>query len=326
MAKFTVDALAAKIPSEHRGTAALALVMLGSISLQVSTAFASDLFQQFTPIAVTGMRMAVAAVILFLIVRPNPFALKASDWPQVLLYGLVVSLMTGSFYMAVSYIPLGIAVTVEYLGAFAISLLGVKRIRDSFISLGALIGVALIAGPTFESSHLIGYLFAVMSATCMGGYTFLSAHLGTKGSPAVSGLKGLSLSICFSALLLTPWSAPSFPRVDFNGWFLLVMVGFLGVVVTYSFDAIAGRITSPAVIGVLFSLDPVNGAIIGTLLLGQVLSIWSYVGIVLIACSGALLVWQTNKSAIKISANTAILDVVVSTRTQQLPIISKDLK
>lgn len=320
MANFSFGGVESKIPARHRGTAALLLVIAGSLGIQASTAILSTLFADFSPLTVAGLRMGAAAVILFTFVRPNPFALKKNDWPQVLVYSVVVTLMTMGYFQAVNYLPLGIVVTIEYLGAFGVSLLGVRRWRDGLLSIGALLGVMLIAGPTFEATQIKGYLFAALSACSMAGYTILSARMGN-GSPAVAGLKGLTLSICCTAIYFAPFSVPALSHFDAGDWVRVMVGGALGVAFAYSADALAGRLTSAAVIGVLFSLDPVNGALIGILLLGQVLPVWAYLGILLIAISGAVLVWKTNRSAIAVHANTAVLEAIVSTKTGQMPII-----
>lgn len=314
--------MAASVPPKRRGTAAFVLVMAGSLGIQASTAILSHLFVEFSPIAVAGLRMGAAALILLVLVRPNPFAVKRSDWPQVIVYALVVSVMTLGYFQAVHYLPLGIVVTIEYLGAFGVSLLGVRRARDGLLSLGALVGVALIAGPTFEAGQLVGYFFAALSALCMAGYTLLSAKMGS-GSQAVSELKGLTLSITISALIFSPFSVPAIPQLSGADWVRVLLGGALGVAFAYSADSLAGRLTSAAVIGVLFSLDPVNGALIGILLLGEVLPLSAYVGIVVIAISGAVLVWKTNRSAIELGTNTAMLEAIVSTKTGQIPLVEQ---
>lgn len=312
-----------RIPSQHRGSAALGFVLLGSLGIQGSTAIVSELFPVLGAAATSGLRMLVAAIFLVIVIRPNPFALKKSDWPQVIIYGFVAAFMTAAYYAAVQYIPLGIAVTIEYLGAFFIALLGIRRLRDGFLACGALVGVALIAGPTFGHYDLRGYLWAICTALCMTGYTLLSANMG-RSSEATSGLKGLTLSIVLAAILLTPFSIPALPTVNAEGWLRLAIAGIFGVALAYSADSIAGRLTSSAVIGVLFALDPVVGSVVGWLFMGQILSFWTYAGITLIVVSGALLVWQTNKTGLAVPTSTTLLDAAVSTKTGQLPIIDPE--
>ena len=81
--------MAASVPPKHRGTAAFVLVMAGSLGIQASTAILSHLFVEFSPIVVAGLRMGAAALILLVLVRPNPFAVKRSDWPQVIVLSLI---------------------------------------------------------------------------------------------------------------------------------------------------------------------------------------------------------------------------------------------
>ncbi len=299
----------AKVPHQHRGTAAFFLVMAGSLGIQISTAVAASLFETFSPVTVSGFRMLIAGVFLAVLVRPNIFKLTKQDWPQVLVYAVVASLMNVFFYLAVDRIPLGIAVTIEYMGAFIVSLLGVKRLPDTIFAVIALIGVVMIAGPTFSSDNWIGYIYAMLGATCMSSYTLLSARMGG-GSDATAGLKGISISVCISALLLLPFSAPHLGQLDAEGWLRAAVAGIVGVALAFSADSVAGRLTSSAVIGVFFSLDPVIGAIVGTALMGQVLSFWAYLGIALIAVTGALLAWKTNRNAIALAAHTETLPVI----------------
>lgn len=296
--------ITSRIPPRHRGTAALALVLTGSLGIQATTALVAPLFNTYSPVAASGLRLLIAAAFLYLLVRPNPRVLTRTDWVPVLVYSLVAALMTVLFYSAVKYIPLGIAVTIEFMGAFFVALLGARRLRDGLLALGALIGVVLIAGPTLGHYPLIGYLYAIGNAAAMAGYTLLSATMG-RSSEATSGLKGITLSLTLAALWLSPWALPQAPNLDADSWLRLACAGIFGVALAFSADSLAGRLTSSAVIGVLFALDPVIGSVVGWLLLHQVLSPLTYLGIACIVVSGALLVWQTNKSGLTTPPHTA---------------------
>lgn len=310
--------LADRIPAERRGTAALFLILTGSLGIQISAAIVSVLFASVGPTQVAALRALIAAVVLWTLVRPNPLALRRRDLPQVLVYGLVLTLMSVCFYNAVHHIPLGVAVTFEYLGAFVVALLGVRRLRDVLIAFFALAGVVMIAGPTLAGdAHHIGFIWALGSAASMAGYTIFSARMGS-ASDATSGLRGTTMSLAFSALIQLPLSVPTMAMLDADAWFKLALSAIVGVALAYSADNIAGQLTSAAVIGVLFSIDPVVGAIVGTFMLGEVLSAWSYLGIVLIAASGAYIVWRTNRSAIAVTLHTSALPVIDS-RTQGHP-------
>lgn len=298
-----------RIPQHRRGTAALLLIMTGSLGIQCTAALASSLFGAFTPTEVAALRALLAAVTLLLLVRPNPLNLSRKDWGQVVVYGAVLTLMSICFYNAIALIPLGVAVTFEYLGAFLVALLGVRQLRDGLFALFALAGVIMIASSTMAGDAApIGFLWALGSAASMAGYTLYSARMGTV-SPATAGLRGTALALGVSALMQLPLAVPAVSRLDAGAWLILAITAVFGVALAYSADNIAGQLTSAAVIGVLFSIDPVIGAIAGTVLLGEVLSWWAYAGIALIAASGAYIVWSTNRSAIHLTAHTGMLPV-----------------
>lgn len=302
-----------RVPAKHRGTAAFLLILTGSLGIQISAAIVSPLFEVLGASTVAALRALVAAVVLWVIVRPNPRALQASDVPPILVYGLVLTVMGVCFYNAVHSVPLGVAVTFEYLGAFAVALLAVRRLRDGLVAFAALVGVVLISGPTLAGgSDPVGFLWALGAAVSMAGYTVYSARMGS-GSPATSGLKGTTLSLAFSALLLLPLSLPALPALDGTAWVKLALSAVVGIALAYSADNIAGQLTSAAVIGVLFSIDPVVGAVVGTVLLGEILTLGSYLGIMLVAVSGAYIVWRTNQSAIALTASVEGLKLSQST-------------
>ena len=307
--------LAERIPQKHRGTAALIAVLIGSTGIQVTTAVATGLFERFSPPAVSGLRLLTAAVILLAVARPRFWRFTRRDWTAVLSYGVVASLMNVFFYLAVQRIPLGVAVTIEYLGAFTVAILGVRRLQDGIFALGALAGVAMIAGPTFGSTDWWGYLFAALAAASMCGYTLLSARIGS-GTPASSGIRGLAVSIAIGALLWLPATATAIPRMTGQDWVLAAFIGAFGLALAFSCDAFAASATGPAVVGVFFSLDPVVSSVVGLVMLGQVLSVSAYVGIGLIVVSGAAVTWKANRSAARITTHTEALQII---DTQQIP-------
>ena len=290
-------------------------MLVGSTGIQSMAALATTLFDDLGPVAVSGLRMTTAAVVLLLIARPRIWRFTRDDWRSVMVYGLVSALMNVFFYLAVAHIPLGVAVTVEYLGAFTVAMVGVRRIRDGVFAVGALAGVALIAGPEFGAADLLGYLFALGAAASMAGYTLYSAKIGA-GSPAAAGIRGLSVSIAIGALLLSPVSVPQMPGLDARQWLIAACLGVFGLALTFSCDVLAASLTSPAVVGVFFSLDPVVSSVIGVLMLGQVLSVPAYLGIALIVLSGAAVTWRVNRSAHVITTHTDALPVL---HTGQIP-------
>ncbi|WP_051687706.1 EamA family transporter [Curtobacterium sp. S6] len=311
--------LVSRIPPSRRGSAALLAVLIGSTGIQTTTAVASTLFEKFHPVSVSGLRMTTAAVVLLIIARPRFWRFSKADWFSVASYGVVSSLMNVFFYLAVERIPLGVAVTVEYLGAFTVAMLGVRKVKDGLFAMGALAGVVLIAGPTFGHTDLLGYLFAALAATSMAGYTILSGKI-SGGTEATSGIRGLAVSIGIGAILWSPATAMAVPHMTLGDWGIAIFIGAVGLALAFSCDALAANLTNPAVVGVFFSLDPVVSSLVGLALLGQVLSVSAYVGIALIVVSGAAVTWRANRSAAAITTHTEALQLI---RTSGIPRVNR---
>lgn len=302
-----------RVPRRHRGTVALLAVLVGSTAIQITTAAATGLFERFSPTAVSGLRMLTAAVVLLAVARPRFWRFTRRDWIPVVAYGVVSSLMNVFFYQAVERIPMGVAVTIEYLGAFAVAILGVRRLQDGLFALGALGGVVLIAGLSGETRDPMGYVFAALASASMFGYTILSGKIGG-GTEASAGIRGLAVSITIGAILWSPFTATAVPRMSGQDWLLAAFIGAFGLALAFSCDAFAASLTGPAVVGVFFSLDPVVSSVVGLLLLGQVLSLPAYAGIALIVVSGAAVTWRANRSAARITTHTEALQVLHSER------------
>ncbi|GAB3262147.1 EamA family transporter [Arthrobacter pigmenti] len=292
--------LRARLGNRSTGLVAALAVLMGSLGIQISSMVSFSLFDSYTTMGVSGLRMVIAAVVLLAIARPNIRALGKADWRGILIFGVAMAAMNVFFYLALSRLPLGVAVTLEFLGAFSVAMLAARRLRDGLFALLALVGVALIAGPAADFDAL-GYLFGLGAAAAFAIYTVMSARIGT-ASEASSGLKGLSLSVSVAAVVLLPFSVPQVPRVDAPDWGLLALSGLIGVAFTFSMDVFAAQLTSAATVGVLFSIDPVTGALVGALLMGQSLAPAAYVGIVMVAASGAFVIWRTNRAAAKLAA------------------------
>ncbi|MCT1367981.1 DMT family transporter [Kocuria massiliensis] len=311
--------LISRIPPSRRGSAALLAVLIGSTGIQTTTAVASTLFEKFHPVSVSGLRMTTAAVVLLLIARPRFWRFAKADWISVVSYGVVTSLMNVFFYLAVERIPLGVAVTVEYLGAFTVAMIGVRKFRDGLFAMGALAGVVLIAGPTFGDTDLLGYLFAALASASMAGYTILSGKISS-GTEASSGIRGLAVSIAVGAILWSPATAMAVPHMTMGDWGIAIFIGAVGLALAFSCDAMAVSLTSPATVGVFFSMDPVVSSLVGLGLLGQLLTTEAYVGIALIVISGAAVTWRANRSAAAIATHTEALKLI---RTSGIPQVNR---
>ncbi|MGC3880920.1 EamA family transporter [Corynebacterium propinquum] len=93
------------------------LCIIGScISLQLGSALAVKLFDDGGTWGTSAVRLLVAAVVLLAITRPRVHEWNRQQWAGVLGLGLSLGLMNGFFYAGIDLVPLGPAVTIEFLG------------------------------------------------------------------------------------------------------------------------------------------------------------------------------------------------------------------
>ena len=145
-----------------------ALVLLGIVSVQVGSALAKQLFGEVGSFGTVALRLFFAAAVLMLLWRPSLALLVDRDaWTVVLGYGVILGLMNLSFYLALDRLPLGIAVTIEFLGPLAVALLGSRRWLDAFWAVLAAGGVVLLMEGGGDLD-LVGVLFALAAGVVLG--------------------------------------------------------------------------------------------------------------------------------------------------------------
>lgn len=267
------------------------LVTLGSAGLQVSSVIAAGLLLALGPVHVSGLRLLIAAVVLLLVLRPSLRGRSGADWLGIAGYGVAMAAMNACLYQAIDRVPLGIAVTLDFLGPCVVALAASRHWREALCALAAFCGVLLISlgpGGYFDP---IGYGFALLGAVFFGLYTVMASRVGK----ADGGLGDLALSVAVAAALTLPWSVPTIPLLSWGQVGLLAVSALLGVVLTFTMDTLAGRVADARVVGTWFAVDPVLGCLVGWLFMGQALTWSASLGILLVAGAGALLVWVAGR-------------------------------
>jgi inner membrane transporter RhtA len=267
-------------------TRAVWLVVVGIISVQVGAAFAKDLFGTVSPTAMVWLRLVTSALILTAIARPRLRGRTRRDWLVVVGFGVSLGVMNWAIYQSFARIPLGIAVTIEFIGPLTLAVVGSRRAKDLvWVGLAA-VGVLLLG---FERTDLTGagVGFALVAGIAWAAYILLSASTGARWP----GLDGLAVASILATLLLT------LPAIGVGGDVLLdphvllvgAMIGLLSSVIPYSCEMVALRTLAPSVFGILMSLEPAAAALAAIAVLHELLSPiqWLAVGCVVVASVGA---------------------------------------
>nr|WP_222867388.1 MULTISPECIES: EamA family transporter [unclassified Corynebacterium] len=264
------------------------LVLIGSLGTQAAAVLVTGMLSTVGAPGISGLRMTAAAIIMVVLFRPKLSGMTRARAINIVVYGIAMGMMSMMIYAAIARLPQGVAVTIDFLGPCVVSFLGLKMWRSRLWAIVAFIGVALIAQPS-NDLDLIGIGYAAIGAIFFGAYTLFSARMG---SAEGGGMPDLALSVVVAAIVLAPFSVSAAPLVDGSMWATIVISGFIGAVIPYVMDTIAAGIVSAAVVGTLFALDPVIGAILGWAFSGDRVT-WSMaLGIVLIAAAGAIITWR----------------------------------
>jgi len=275
---------------ETAGTRGAALLVLASIvSVQCGSALATTLFDSIGTAGAVFLRAGFGALVLLAVTRGA--VLRAREWPHrdVIALGVAVAAVNLFFYAALDRLPLGITVTLEFVGPLGVAIAGSGRWRDGIWVLLAAIGIVLLSDVSGgEGVDALGVVFALTAGAFWAAYIVQSDRVGALGP----GPNGATMAAVISALLVAPLGLAQGGGEIFVPSHLLIgaAVGVLSTAIPYVFEIEALRRLPRAVFGVLMSLEPAVAAAIGFLALSQGLDAVEVVAIalVVIASAGAL--------------------------------------
>jgi inner membrane transporter RhtA len=277
-----------RVATVHRLKAVL-MVVGAATSVQAGASVAKSLFPQIGPPGVVWLRLLFGSIALWVVARPE---LRSRPWRElrlVFVLGVVLVSMNVSFYESIDRLPLGIAVTVEFLGPLAVAIVASRRKLDLvWVALAAL-GVALLAAGGGKDVHALGLALAALAAVFWALYITVSVPIGK----AFPGASGLAPAMLFGALLITPWGiATSTGHLnDPQVIGAAVGVGLLSSALPWSLELEALRRLPTSVFGVTLALEPAIAALAGLLFLHEHLHrrSWAAIVLVVVASGGAAL-------------------------------------
>ncbi len=256
------------------------LALFAIISVQMGAAVGKGLFSTIGPLGTTFLRLGFAAVLLLIIWRPGVRGLTRTQYINVLLFGIVLAAMNGAFYSAIHYIPLGIAVTLEFVGPLGLALVQSRRVKDIVWALLALVGILLLAPIGQGTINLIGVGLALLAGILWAGYILCSARVGR----SFTGGRGLALAVAIATIVIAPLGISSGGAALLNPHVLLTGVGIaiLSSVIPFSLELEALRRLPSRVFGVLMSIEPAVATLIGFLILREMIGLREILAIALI--------------------------------------------
>jgi inner membrane transporter RhtA len=245
------------------------LVIAASTSVQFGAAMGATIFDEVGPGGASLLRQGFAAIVLLAIWRPWVRSYRAAYLRLVAVFGVTLGLMNLCFYEALDRIPLGVCVTIEFIGPVAVAVAFSRRPLDLVWIVLAIVGIVLLADP-FGAGGVdrTGLAFILAAAACWAIYIVIAQ----RATRVFDGSTGLALAAGIA------WLVPLGPALGESSLHDLLVpatlaiglgVACLSSVVPYSLESEALRRMPANVFGVLMSLEPAVAALAGFVVLGQ---------------------------------------------------------
>jgi len=258
------------------------LAVLGSIlSVQVGAAVAKGLFPALGASVTATLRIGLSALILFAVNRRLGLkSLTRVQWQAVVPYGLCLGAMNLIYYLALSRIPLGIAVTLEFMGPLLLVVFSSKRLIEFLWVLLAAAGIALMTPWNNTNIDLFGAGMALLAGAFWAGYIVL----GRRVSAVLNGGQAVTIGMLFALIVTLPFAFASGGMLNFNSSMIIPAVGLalFCSAVPFSLEMYGLKYIPTKTFSILMSMEPAVGAICGLIFLKEYLSVQEYAAVILV--------------------------------------------
>lgn len=280
--------LTSRLSDRSQGVPPTVLVLFSIVSVQLGAAIAKTLFDSLGPGGTVFVRITFAALVLVLLVRPKLRGHDRSGYLVAGLFGIALAAMNLSIYLAIDRIPLGVAVTLEFVGPLGVAVAGSRRLLDLLWVVLAAAGILLLAPlGLFGGMDLdpVGVAFALLAGCLWASYILLSARTGS----AFPGGTGLVIALCVGTLVLCPFGIADAGYALLDPKLLLAGFGvaMLSSAIPFSLELEALRKIPARVFGVLMSLEPAVAALAGLVVLGERLETRAVAAVVFVTVAAA---------------------------------------
>jgi len=268
----------------------LILLLVSMVSLQSGAAYAKQLLPSLGVAGTATLRLCFASIMLCVVCRPWRERPSRPALQVIAVYGLTIATMNVLIYSALLYIPLGIAVALEFLGPLAVAVLGSRKTLD-FLWVGlAAAGVVILLPKTDSGSALPwqGILYALGAAVCWALYIIFGQRAG---ATAPSGTVA-SIGLLAGALAVAPVGIATAGSTlfDMQFWPSALVIALLSSALPYYLEMIALKAMPARTFGVLMSMEPAVASLSGMVILHEFLTgtQWLAVTCVMLASFGAV--------------------------------------
>ena len=266
----------------------IALLLAAMASVQAGASIAKTLVPVVGPVGMVAVRIALGTIVLCMIMRPWRARITADTWAPLAVYGVTLGVMNMFYYMALSRLPLGIAVAIEFTGPLAVAVFSSRRLIDFLWIVLAAAGLLLLLPVAHIGVGIdpLGALYALAAGACWALYIIYGQKAG-----ADHGTQTVVIGSLISALIVVPIGLIDRGQTLFSSSVLLpgLAVGVLSTALPYTLEMFALTRLPARTFGILMSIEPAFGALIGYFYLHEWLTAvqWTAIGLVIVASIGA---------------------------------------
>ena len=269
------------------------LAVVAMISIQMGSALSMSLFDRIGPAGTAWLRLALGAIVLWVLVRPRWRVITRQNLPGLLGLGIATGVMTSAFLSALERIPLGTTVSIEFLGPLTVAAIAGRSVKAALWPAVALIGVVLLTEPWSGAVEWVGVGFALLAAAGWASYIVLTQHVGDR----FSGIQGLALATPVAALTAAFVGVPqAWGQITLEVILWGVVLAILTPVFPFALEMLALKRMNQRAFGTLMAVEPAIAAGIGALVLLQIPDVLHAVGIALVIVAGVATQRQAERS------------------------------
>ena len=257
----------ARVSAGGRSTAdrlpAPLIFVASSLSQYLGAGLAVSLFSLMPSMTVAWGRLVVGAAVLVALRRPWRRAWTRRTLLVATAFGVATATMNVIFYAAISLLPLGTTVSLEFLGPVVVAR----------VNLG-------------DPDQRIGVLLALGAGVAWAAYILLGRRVASAGA----GTDSLAVGMVAGALVYAPLAVGTADTILASPTAAVTVlgVGVLSTAVPYGLEQVVLRRLGTDAFALLSSLMPAASLLVGVVVLRQLPNAWEMTGLVLVSVAVAL--------------------------------------
>jgi inner membrane transporter RhtA len=263
-------------------------LMVAMVCFQLGATLAKGLFPVVGAGGTAALRLLIASIILLAVWRPWHIHFTSGQLRTLIVYGMAMGWMNYLFYLALSYIPLGVTMALEFTGPLGVALFASRRPIDFLWIFLAALGLAALLplGLGGQPLSALGIAYALGAGACWALYIVFGRRAG-----AAHGGQITALGTVIGALMIVPVGLVHSGADLFAPAILPIAVGVavLSSALPYSLEMFAMPRIPTRTFGIFMSLNPALGALAGLIFLGEMLTLvqWAAIGSIVAASAGS---------------------------------------